>query len=650
MNKHSKILSVFLSVLLVMGIGAIPATAKGDNKDNITIKQEFFSDKRNGAEENTTIAVSDEDMKDYVAPSSSVCFASESSESEWDVSNHFGYNYLGKLENGALMQSAYMDLYRFNESFLSNTSDFSTTSVSGSDFYIVGSVYNSSYRALSNNELFETYFIFKNDFPQFFWASSAVLAGSGRIYQLIYEDFANGEVRQSYNKAYREAAEGIIDEASKLYTNYEKALYVHNAICRSNTYAYEEDGVTAVNTGISHSLIGSLCFNESVCDGYSKAFQYIMNRLGVDCLLLTGKANGAHAWNMLQMDDSNYYFVDLTWDDVDSLSVDIYYQYFMPSGIEFLNTHTPTSPSGLSSDFISYLPETANDDSFSFYKKENLCVNNYSLKSYASAVRSSFELLTSDPGYTVGYIKFSNSVLSVQRNEMLQYLTSLVNMLECSDGATYNATFSSYQNVYFYKLTKTSSSENVISVYSDGELYGNYKTLTGAIESIDDNGSAYTIKLYSDAGIYPYTEFPETSSVCFSGHEYTSAASYPYSAISILSDITFNCNVAVDRVTLVGYSLFDEEGVRNVSYTKKFTISDNGIYLSNVDLQCLRTLTAGDINEDDVLNAQDLLIMQYHILGISVLPDNLLSAADVNSDGVIDSADLLIIQMLILYS
>lgn len=160
----------------------------------------------------------------------------------------------------------------------------------------------------------------------------------------------------------------------------------------------------------------------------------------------------------------------------------------------------------------------------------------------------------------------------------------------------------------------------------------------------------YTIKLYSDAGIYPYTEFPEDSSVCFAGHEYTSAASYPYSAISILSDITFNCNVAVDRVTLVGYSLFDEEGARNVSYTKKFTISDNGIYLSNVDLQCLRALTAGDINKDDVLNAQDLLIMQYHILGISVLPDNLLSVSDVNSDGVIDSADLLIIQMLILYS
>ncbi len=56
------------------------------------------------------------------------------------------------------------------------------------------------------------------------------------------------------------------------------------------------------------------------------------------------------------------------------------------------------------------------------------------------------------------------------------------------------------------------------------------------------------------------------------------------------------------------------------------------------------------IKEDGVLNSQDLLIIQCHVLRISVLPNELIPTIDANSDGVFDSADLLILQMLILQS
>lgn len=653
MKIYAKILSIFLSAVLIVNVTVIPTVAKNDeiNENSPIIKEENNVYKSNGAEEAIKIVVNEEEMEDCVFFSDYTCFSSDVSENEWDISNHFGYDYLGKLDNGPLMQSIYMDLYRFNVSFLNNSNNVSPTSVSGSSYYIICSVYNPSYKALSNNELFEAYFAFKNDFPQFFWTSSVVLVSSGKIYQVIYEDFANGEVRQRYNQKFRKVAEGIINNASGFCTNYEKALYVHNAICRNNTYANEEDGITPVDNGFSHSVIGALCNNSSVCDGYAKAFQYIMNRLGVDCLLITGDAGGSHAWNMLQMDDEKYYFVDLTWDDLDSTSVDVFYKYFMPSGTEFLSTHTPLSPSKFKSDFASYLPEISEDDSFSFYKKEGVCINEYSLENYAFAVRNSFELLSGDAGYTVGYIDFSENISDEQKNEMLQYLTSFASMLECSDGFKFRASFSFYQNTYFYKLRKLSCSEDTVLVYKNDELYGSYKTLTGAIEDIKDDGSAYTIKLCSNSHIYPNTKFPETSSLCFESQEYVSSdlQSY-YSVINVFSDITFNCNIAMNTITLVGYGLFGEEEVKNIYYTNTFDILNNGIYLYNINIQCSKPLIAGDINEDGVLNSQDLLIIQCHVLGISVLPSESIPTIDANSDGVFDSTDLLILQMLILQS
>ena len=56
------------------------------------------------------------------------------------------------------------------------------------------------------------------------------------------------------------------------------------------------------------------------------------------------------------------------------------------------------------------------------------------------------------------------------------------------------------------------------------------------------------------------------------------------------------------------------------------------------------------IKEGGILNSQDSLIIQCHVLRISVLPNELIPTIDANSDGVFDSADLLILQMLILQS
>ena len=50
---------------------------------------------------------------------------------------------------------------------------------------------------------------------------------------------------------------------------------------------------------------------------------------------------------------------------------------------------------------------------------------------------------------------------------------------------------------------------------------------------------------------------------------------------------------------------------------------------------------AGDVNEDETLNVQDLITMVNHILGSSPLADCALEAADMNADGTINIQDLI---------
>ena len=61
--------------------------------------------------------------------------------------------------------------------------------------------------------------------------------------------------------------------------------------------------------------------------------------------------------------------------------------------------------------------------------------------------------------------------------------------------------------------------------------------------------------------------------------------------------------------------------------------------LCNGEASC--SLLAGDLNEDEILNIQDLITMVNHILGSSTVIDCPLEAADINGDGIVNIQDLI---------
>ena len=105
-------------------------------------------------------------------------------------------------------------------------------------------------------------------------------------------------------------------------TDYEKLLEVHDWLTHNNAYNQEANAAqTPAGYGSSTpwEAISALTGDTSmqpVCEGYARAFKLICDELKIPCVLVSGLGNvGAHMWNYVQMEDGNWYAVDVTWDD-----------------------------------------------------------------------------------------------------------------------------------------------------------------------------------------------------------------------------------------------------------------------------------------------------------------------------------------------
>ena len=69
-----------------------------------------------------------------------------------------------------------------------------------------------------------------------------------------------------------------------------------------------------------YNVYGALVNKECVCEGYARAFKYLLDELDIPCVLVIGTARNSqgetenHAWNYVQL-DGKWYAVDTTWDD-----------------------------------------------------------------------------------------------------------------------------------------------------------------------------------------------------------------------------------------------------------------------------------------------------------------------------------------------
>ena len=148
---------------------------------------------------------------------------------------------------------------------------------------------------------------FYSDYPELFWARPSFWYNKNTM--------LCSEIQLNYNShiynlntelpLFLETAETIL-AGMPTGSDYEKELYLHDALIKKVTYTYskleEQNGYTTLVEG------------KGVCAGYAFALQYLLMRAGIQSYYVVGYAGENHAWNLAKI-DGEWYYVDATWDD-----------------------------------------------------------------------------------------------------------------------------------------------------------------------------------------------------------------------------------------------------------------------------------------------------------------------------------------------
>lgn len=151
------------------------------------------------------------------------------------------------------------------------------------------------------------------DHPEIFYANGYSFVKYTLGNEIDKITFSGTYIYNQQEKAAREVliektAEEIIQGIDTQASDYEKVKYIYETIIHRTEYvAGAED-----NQNICSVLIS----NRSVCQGYAKAAQYLLQKMGVPVSLVTGTVHNGdgHAWNLVTI-DNEYYYVDVTWGD-----------------------------------------------------------------------------------------------------------------------------------------------------------------------------------------------------------------------------------------------------------------------------------------------------------------------------------------------
>ena len=213
------------------------------------------------------------------------------------------------------------------------------------------------------------------DHPELFWIegySYGCYSKNGKVTALTFSG------KYSYSKEECDLFQCLIDDwvdkcVGGLPINadeYEKVKYAYQYVILHTDYVLGADD----NQNILSVMIGGM----SVCQGYAKALQYVLNEMGIPCTMVIGKVRGGegHAWDLVNINGA-YYYVDPTWGDSGYLSAsgmnvskqgEINYNYLNVTSDEIGRSHI--------ADNVVAMPRCiATDDNY--YVREGRCIEYY---------------------------------------------------------------------------------------------------------------------------------------------------------------------------------------------------------------------------------------------------------------------------------
>lgn len=444
---------------------------------------------------------------------------------------------------------------------LANAWDSYATSVSVIDYKIKSSDFADVY--INVSDLYPEYFYLDIANTTYYINSAGYITKIDIAY--LYSPVTCNKQRAQLETA----VSNVLSKMRGIKGEEDKIVFLHDYITAHN--AYDFNGVLGDANAVddySFTAYGCLVNNISVCQGMSDAFLLLCKRLGISAAMATSD-DMVHAWNFVKTGDS-FYHLDITWDDDCSdsgLSFDGYsfldlkgfaaHNYFMKSDLQMLSLEH-------------YSWEQTH------YAKDELTYRDY----YWNDVYSQIFFIK---GYQY-YIKDSKLI---KRNPT----TKEEKVLYTID----NSTFSVGENQYAWYSRSSVLAYN----YKDNFL----------IINLADGAYAYNLNSGELTKVF---EFNEDGYI---GGMILDDMTMLYDVVSVKDNKFYQTSDNSAQITFPSYSadygdVDGEEGVgiSDILYMKKFFLD------SKVDINEF----SADVNEDNSVDAKDLLMMIKKQAGYSV--------------------------------
>lgn len=176
--------------------------------------------------------------------------------------------------------------------------------------------YEISYAPLSLERAVEIFLMFNYSNPQYYFINGgyAYIEPSSILLPTFYQEFQSGSERSKATQAMKNQITSCESAIAAAGNAEQKAKVAHDYIVKK--VEYDDNYLTNPENPFHQSAYSVFCDDHSVCAGYTKAFEILMNGAGIDTIAVLSTD---HAWNMIKINDS-WYHMDCTWDDMDGYS------------------------------------------------------------------------------------------------------------------------------------------------------------------------------------------------------------------------------------------------------------------------------------------------------------------------------------------
>lgn len=186
-----------------------------------------------------------------------------------------------------------------------------------------------------------------------------------------------------------------------------------------------------LNAENNQNIYSVFVSKRTVCQGFTRALQYLLEKEGIQSTSISGFADGqTHAWNLVRL-DGKYYHTDVTWGKTSCVEgkeeiMKVNYAWMNMTTEEIQKTHS------INVDFE--LPECM-DESMGYFTRENKYIDTMDLNTFDAMFRNSIDM-----GEPFFVCKFASEELLgeyrqyyLDEQHIFEYFDSLETINHCED-------------------------------------------------------------------------------------------------------------------------------------------------------------------------------------------------------------------------